>query len=94
MQIKIPNTKNSKRTPREPHSFIPATHNFHYLIIGILTIAALWAFSKGTAAQDASQFLTPPYYGTQRVTSVFDHEYPIYNQESVTVTGSVTTTME
>lgn len=32
-------------------------------------------------AQTPDPFLSPPYFGTAKVTSVFDHEYPQYDEE-------------
>ena len=70
-----------KRITRQSRPCSLTIRSLHFLIRIALALAALWAFSKGTAAQDTSQFLTPPYYGTQQVTSVFDHEYPNYSEE-------------
>ena len=48
-----------------------------------------------TLQQPPDPFLLPPYYGTERVNSVFDHEYPVYkgNETQITTTVGVTTSV-
>ncbi len=45
--------------------------------------------------QPPAPFLLPPYYGTERVNSVFDHEYPVYqaHETEITTTVGVTTSV-
>ena len=49
----------------------------------------LAATLSGKTKQQPTAFLLPPYYGTRRVTSVFDHEFPLYSNEPITASTTV-----
>ena len=53
-----------KRIARQSRPLSPTERSLRCLIKIALIVTALWIFSKSTAAQDTSQFLTSPYYGT------------------------------
>ncbi len=65
-------------------------HRLVTLSVGAISVLLLiLLYPTGLAAQpmvgpgaQVARFLQPPYYGTVRVNSVYDHEYPIYEAEA------------
>lgn len=52
----------------------------------ILTVMGSGAqVDASSTLQQPDRFLSPPYYGTTSVTSVFDHRFPIPNDGNVDV---------
>ena len=63
------------------------------LVVFLVLIFLLSLPGASTHAAPASvslaPFLEPPYYGTVRVNCVYDHQYPIYRDESASVNSTV-----
>lgn len=51
------------------------------LFLGLTIIAILTLLQRAEAQQQNAGFLYPPYFGTSYISSVFDHEYPLYHRE-------------
>ena len=64
-----------------------------FSIISFVFIAT-FILLRGAAAQPQNTgFLYPPYFGTTTVNSIFDHEYPVYDDEIKYVGEAITTTL-
>ena len=62
------------------------------LLVG-LTLTVTLTFMRRTEAQQNIGFLYPPYFGTSNVSAVFDHEYPVYDDEIDYPGDAITTTI-
>jgi murein DD-endopeptidase MepM/ murein hydrolase activator NlpD len=59
----------------------PSTGRILAIVVALLALTAVGSGASVGASstlQQSARFLSPPYYGTSEVTSVFDHELPLY----------------